>query len=357
MQVPLVIVIPSTAAITLIAVLLALKYIDKIQIAWSMLLQLILTLRAGGARVQRAFIASHIQGRINEFSAYFGRAGLREVIPYKLRIEWAKVENREQFFRKGELVVRMKYHEDQDTNFVAAMMIYLKRCLLLRAKRYIDDRLARGSELYVGKRILSDYRMDTALDHFYRIHLDPEIKANPELSERIRELEALDLRGWLNRILFKEFLGLARRLYPAALVPDDVRRETLDFVEFLEKIVTKARDEDVDLWFNRFYIKVGVILIAKAEKIEFGATPYLGWIRTYCERNADSVYLCAWGPRNVAAAKAIAKVVENDEGLKGRLVKDFDDTYSAIGRDAGDLVKSVCIAFANKTPRPIMKLG
>jgi hypothetical protein len=243
--------------------------------------------------VDRRAVAYKVQGDVNSM-----RAAMQKDAPHllerKLRLKWANVDEAEAQLRDGEVLVVMRPSRNQDENLAHAVMAYLPKALLSRARPYLDRERMRAADLVVAKSLVARHEPDTGvLEVFFERHLDPARAESEILREKITQLDDLDLEGWLTRVLLEEYRTLGRGLYPGA--PDEQCIEDSErLANWLHGLSTRpAGDDSSDLIFASRCFKVAIIFVARRERLErHGLAPYRKRAKKYIyEQKFDSVYL------------------------------------------------------------------
>jgi hypothetical protein len=171
---------------------------------------------AGIARVfgaaDRKAVAHLVQGDVNTARAELMKDAPEGVLDSKLKVKWTKPEDAQALMREGDVVVFMKKARHREENLANAVMAYLPRAVLPRARRYIDRETMRAVDLTLARSILQVSHMPTGvLDVFFEKHLDPVLAEESGLRERLDEVDAIDIHGWLTRVMLNEYRIMARR--------------------------------------------------------------------------------------------------------------------------------------------------
>lgn len=285
-----------------------------------------------GARLwhslDRRAVALKVQGDVNDACTGLFKSAPKGLLESKLRIKWADAEDAKAVVESGEVIVFMRRGPHHSENVAHALMAYLPKALLRRARRYVDESTVRAADLTVAKAVLcSDSASEGALDVLYEEHLDPA--ADDGLEARLKELDEIDLHGWLVRVLLPEFRRLGNRLHPAPPQPE-ITAETEKFARWLGRIASKKPgDTSESLVFRGKYFRVGLIFVAMRTTLETkGTEPYRKRAKRYLWSDLDAVYLMA-RDRNMEAAVEVADaisregIVEPPVTLTYRLREDF----------------------------------
>jgi hypothetical protein len=190
-------------------------------------------------------------------------------------------------------------------------------------------------EYAITKRILrrSDRR---ALDYFLTSLWEPAMQTEPGLREACMEIETIEKKGYLTRVLLAEYLELGRRLF-GEFPTEAVRQETREFVHHLAQLARReVDDESVDLDFKRGELRVGVVLVGNREKaLTEGAAPYVKACLFDIKAGYNSIYVLARGARCPLVEEVVGRLRGN-----GRVL-DSDIARYQLEID-GHLVDAVC---------------
>jgi hypothetical protein len=243
--------------------------------------------------VDRTAIAYKVQGDVNTL-----RAEMQKDAPHllerKLRVKWANVEEAESELRDGQVLVVMRPSQNRDENLAHAVMAYLPKALLCRARPYLDKERMHAADLVVAKALFARHQSGAGmLEMFFERHLGPARAESVTLREKIAELDGLDLEGWLTRVLLWEYQMLGLQLYPGA--PDErCIEESEHLATWLYRLSTRRPgDDSAELTFRSRCFNVAIIFVARKELVEkHGLAPYRKRAKRYIyQEKFDSVYL------------------------------------------------------------------
>lgn len=297
-----------------------------------------------GYRIESTYIARDVQSRVNEFVNQL-ETEVDGITPYQLKIEWVKAEevSEEAFIRGNEVVVVMNCHKNQDKNFVKAVMAYLSKGIIPKARGHVDKKVVRSVDLFMGQKIIGQRNIGSALDYFLEEEFEPIIKKDEKIKEYVSKMSDLDEQGVFHRILLREFLYVGRKMY-GELPKSEVKRETSEFLKFLWNIIAKEGRKDVPLIFLGEKIRVDIVLMALPSKVMFhGIKPYTKAVEKCIDAGCDRVYLLARGI-NVENAKAVAKYFKKSN----RIEKLREDVYAFYSVDKRKNIKTICMVLAKR---------
>jgi hypothetical protein len=165
--------------------------------------------------IGRKAVALSVQGDVNSARAQMIEGVPDGVIGGKLKVKWASAEEAQTHIRGGEVVVFMRRSRHREENVANALMAYLPRAVVPRERRYVEGETMRAVDLTLAREILHFSHMPTgALDVFYEHHLDKALATGSDMNSRLAEIDAIDLHGWLTRVMLNEYRLLGDMLYP-----------------------------------------------------------------------------------------------------------------------------------------------
>jgi hypothetical protein len=262
---------------------------------------------------ERVALSAEMQGVING-----GRKALSdefsEIMPYPARVKFVRGEEELGQLKDGEIVLALRDPSHHSENTARAALAYVVTATIRPARPYVDLEVLAGVHYSLTKRMLRNGDRN-ALDFFLTEMWAPALKDNSRLQDLCHEIEAIEGRGLLTRVLLVEFLELGRRLY-GQYPPPTVHKETADFVDHLARLAQKGPDEDVELLFSRGSLRVGVVLVAEREKaVRDGPHPYVSRCLKNIRAGCDAIYLLARGARCDLVSEIVSQL-----GTNGRVL-------------------------------------
>lgn len=263
--------------------------------------------------LDRAAVAYKVQGAVNSMRAEW-QENAPDLLEKKLRVKWASVDEAEAQLRDGEVLVVMQRARNTDENVAHAVMAYLPKALLSRARPYLDKERMRAADLVIAKSLFAHNESNGgASDVFYEKHLGPARAESAEIRKKIEEMDGIDLEGWLTRILLAEYQILGRQLYPGE--PDVACvRDGEQFARWLHSLSTrKPGDKTGSLTYRGRYFRIAVILVARKDLLERrGLAPYRRRAKRYLYRDKmDAVYIMG-RDETIAPVQALGDALEGD---------------------------------------------
>ena len=244
---------------------------------------------------ERVGLSAEMQGAINGARREL-QDELPDVMPYPARVKFVRRPDELCALKDGEVVISLKNPGKKAENTARATLTYVTAATIRPARPYVSKPVMSGVDYSITKRVLRKADRH-ALDFFLTEMWEPALANEPELRDICHEVEKIERKGLLTRVLLAEFLELGRRLY-GEFPPPTVHAETREFVAHMARLADKAPDEDVDLDFRRGNLKVGVVLVGERDRAaREGARPYVGRCITDIRSGCDSIYLLARGAR------------------------------------------------------------
>ena len=278
---------------------------DKVERIVYLLLRLLSLIPIGQRRLSHPRLATSLQTTINPALESLNSGAFR-LLPYGMKIEWAKTgQDAQTFLRDGQVICRIHPNVDDDHNIVVSTMAYLKRGLIPQARHYVDPTLMQATDYSVAKNIFKLAKRDSASEFLIQNLLLPEANKNPQLTDSTA-LDTINDAGFFTPVFLVQLHSLGRKLFPTT--PNKrVAQEIRNFFQFLQDIASKKRGEIVDLDFVHSNIRVKVMLVARSETKERGIQDFIRRIKRAQSDGLDYIYINAWGEDNITFAEIIAK--------------------------------------------------
>ncbi len=262
----------------------------------------------------RKAVAYSVQGDINSARSDLAQSIPEGLLASKLKVEWADVEKAEAVMRDGEVVVFMGRSRDREANLANAVMAYLPKAIVPRARRYVDRETMKAADLVLARTILAHGKMPMgAIEVFFENHLDPALDEREGLKPRLRQVDAIDMHGWLTRVMLNEYQILGDRLYPGEC-DEDCLKDARSFCTWLSKLAEREPgDTTWPLKYQGRYLSAGIVFVAQRDRIaREGLTPYRKRAKRLIYREkCDAVYLMA-RDNNIDSVWDLCSELESD---------------------------------------------
>jgi len=283
---------------------------------------------------EKEAVSKTVEGTVNDArSRILKRApeGFPEIVAGRLELKWTTADEVKAVLEDDKVVVFMRRSTHNDDNIAHALVAYVPRAVIEVGRRYTDKPTMRAADLILAKALLTAGGRRSALDSFYEQHVDPEIAAEPEMEQRLGDMDEIDLNGWLLRILLPELHELGRQLHPSH--PDArVAADTMKFARWLGDLARRPPgDDSVPLAHLGSMIRVVVVLVANRQRLlEDGIEPYRKRAKSLIySGDYDAVYLVA-RDAHIPAVEEIYQRLAKDGRVgehwlwKYRLRRDFE---------------------------------
>lgn len=245
---------------------------------------------------ERKAVAFSVQGDVNTARSVLMKNIPEGVIGGKLKLKFAKPEEAQTRIGDGEVIVFMRKARHREENITNAVMAYLPKAVIPRARNYVDRDTMQAVDLTLARSILQVSHMPSgALDVFLERHLTPALAEGGDLRDRLEEVDVIDLHGWLTRVMLSEYQRMGDMLYPHH--SDQVcLRDARSFCVWLGNLARrKPFDFTTPLKYRGRYLNAGIIFVAMKGRIEAeGLAPYRKQAKRliYMEK-CDAVYMMA----------------------------------------------------------------
>lgn len=274
----------------------------------------------GGKRLQKHFIASNVQGKLNKFSHDVAKE-MGEKKSYKARVKWVKLSSPETFFKQNRLVIRMDCGDNASKNLTIATLAYVSSVIIRKARPYVDTRLSRAIDLISTRKVIEASAEDHEKLYYNNVFLFPMLEVDGDLKIDCEGISALDKKGYFTRLFLRELRYVGEILHPT-IPNDDVRSEIREFLEYLLTVANAPilheggkMLEPSQFLFMRRYLKVQVVLFAMSWKAEVGdIRPYRKRIKQGLKQGVEIFYV-------LASEESFEFLVEFEKDINRRLVK------------------------------------
>lgn len=256
------------------------------------------------------------------------------IVPYKLHIDWVDHSDASSFIKDGQIVVRMRYHEDQARNLVVAATHYIKKGVLPEVKSYVlTKEVVQATDLSLTRKILIS-QDQLALNYFDEEIILPLIEEDPELRELFNIIRVLDESGVLISIIFRELTSLKNKIFPS-IADDKVKSEAKNLFYYMYKIVSAEKGYNPPLFFDGRYKKIAVVIVANPDTyLLHGLQPYKERIKKNLDSGVETIYVIG-----SSQYKDVARGIKIDTRIKS--VKELPYYYLRGHRKT----KSFCYAL------------
>lgn len=262
-------------------------------------------------------IKADIQSHINSFCQSVDHE-VPNTMPYNMKLQFVADIDRAELRDKNVVLVRIRDRRHDDKNFVHAMLTFCPVGVLIASRLYLDDSLSNAIDFTVTRKFLNAIQYQSALTYLHQEILEPEIAEKPELDKLCNVLDRLDEQGLFTKVILRELRDFGAKVesrYPT----EAHKKETRQFVEYMDVIATRAPREDCDTQFQGAYISMGFVFVGTAGKIQTeGLAPYLRAIQYKKGIKIERIYMAA-RDQYLDKAERLARLAEK-RGF-GKIVK------------------------------------
>jgi len=301
--IPILLAILGSGALIIIGILYALSHYSQIKLFISDFFRAIGWLGKG---VRKVSVSSELEGTLNGVINHFNQNFSSPILP-NCKIQWVTNDNHRNILRTNEAIVCVSFDKkDHELNYYNATYNFIKTALIANAKPFLKEQTSKAIDLVSTKFILKQYRRE-ALRTF-----NEKFKVvEPDTKEVFYRLEETEDNALFNTLLLPEFHYVGETLNdktPSATI----QRETEEFIQWFYELATRDLDDRTKLNFERTFLKVGVILVAKDSTYrQAGIEAYTKWAEKYAAENYNAVYILSRGyGRNKIANEVANKLVQ-----------------------------------------------
>jgi len=259
------------------------------------------------------------------------KAGI-DLLPHGVDIKWDKPQKRDAFLEREKIVVCLEPSYNEERNLARATMFYVQEDLISASQRFVNTTIMKSLFFAIARKMLMLDRKLHALKCLNEEFIEPEAEKMPQIREYVSGMDNIDKKGYLTRILLREFSQLDAKLSPA-LTDTQARKETKAFTRLLRDLAEKEEEELVPLDFLGSVFRIGIMPIAKIGK-GFDISNVVKTASYRYHQNIDTVYVVALGTKIGLAKLAITEIEKTE-----LYVKNTDWEYNIVGRKKG-IIKS-----------------
>lgn len=291
---------------------------------------------------EKTATARGIQSKINNFIKSIN-SEVENLLPYGLKTKWIPENiDKQSFIKNGKVVVMLKYHKNQDENLSRVTLFYMREAVIPEGRPHISSKLSESIDLMMTKKALYSFaEARSSFSYFVREILHPKAEKDAEIKEFCTVIDKLDERGLFTRVLLRELKELGYKRAGLTETGDTVF-ETGEFTKFLNEIAQKEQGQDVPLTFNKTYIKVAIILVARPGTEIFGVDPFIKRIKEKIKKRINVIYIFARGS-NIKLAKEVSRICKNIPELSQIHKEEEFPTWID-----GDMIHGYCTIFYNR---------
>jgi hypothetical protein len=300
----------------------------------------------------RAAVKYRVEGDVNTGVDAFMEDAPEGIVEAKLTVRWVNAQTASAVIASGDVLVCLRRSARYDRNVANALMAYLPKAVIPRARQYLSSSTTRAIDFVLAKSILVESGLGAKhLRSFYDEHLQPALDADELLKRRVERTDAIDISGWLTRILLQELKFYGDRLYPST--PHATYALEADrFHSWLYSLASRPPGALRPLAFQGDVLRVGMIMVAKRDKLEqVGLSPHLRWFDTYMNTmQVDAIYLVG-SDDTIEAAREFVDLIKTDPRVQDYTIYEYDHRRQFRARTAAR-DRAICVAIRRLTTAP-----
>ncbi len=283
-------------------------------------------------RGQKKIVALDIQGKVNEYVKSLQKESSNLALK-GVSIQWVpEGEVPTSFYMENRLVIRMRHHSDQDKNLVYAMMVFISRVLLSKAKRYLSPSQKESLDLYVGRKLLQK-EQPQLIERFFEDYFSPRALSSKKIMDLLENYGIIDKVGLFFPVLVQELTFLGEKVFYKRK-SENIVVEVTNFIDFLKQYAKRETGSDeTPTGFEGLYCRCGIVIVAKYVKRTIGdCTPYVNYVRELIRRRFENIYLIgSASAENQRFINLISDEVQKDLGLVYYKSKNYEAKIMAGG--------------------------
>jgi len=272
---------------------------------------------------EKKYLANDLRGKINlaRRKIHYGK----QAIPQAVRLEWVEGTNPHTYdIADNEFVIRLDPSEAQSKNILRMVEAVVCRTTFVGIKHLLEKPLHLALNLTLIRKLLAKIQNQNALDEFYSNYY-PKPGLNDSFDEWNSFVTKIDDQGLYERLLIVELEDFSRRILgmePKYFMVGEIEK----LVRFVYEIATREEGVEIPLSLKRAHINLGIILVAKAQKIlEQGISPYIEAMRINIEQKGrEAIYLIIWDKLHMRSLKDFIKYTNRCAQLQRAIGKQFN---------------------------------
>lgn len=265
-------------------------------------------------RFEKKAVAGDIQSELKSFKKEIDSVASANILPYSIKINWEPPNTtREAFVRNNEIIVKMSHHRNQAKNFLYATLSYVEKGLIPKSRYLLEKKVLRAVDLIFIKKILSEKKRHDVKQLFYDQIFEPEVTKGSLLERYCSIFDDIDETGGFTGIVLEEFAMLGENA-GSNIPTDETSRDTVRFMQMLERFVRRNKGEDVNPTYSGAHIKCSIVLVARSDVyLMYGLSPYIGWINKCISEGIRTFYICAIGGANISIVRRIRDAYQSSK--------------------------------------------
>ena len=268
----------------------------------------VLSIVAVAGYFRKNYIGTKIESQIANGCKGLNNQIGQDFLNSNIEIKWVTKIDRDSFIKDDKIIIKLSYKDNPNSNFVNAVVTYLNKGFLSKARNYVAPSIIKSSELLIAKKLINN-QCAPALSCFMEEVYDPLTKEKPELHQVIQDLNLLDNKGFFMQILLPELQYFGAQVYSTHFPTQLFHEETEKLLKFLLNVANKEQGVDISPEYQTHYFNFSIMLMAKKEKINIqGLRPYIEYVKI-ASLSFRKIYIIALGNQISHAKSLINKII------------------------------------------------
>lgn len=289
-----------------------------------------------GKGVRKLSVSSELEGTLNGVINHFNQSFSAPILP-NCKIQWVTGDNHKNILRPNKAIICVSFDKkDHELNYYNATYNFIKTALIAKTKPFLKKQTSKAIDLVSTKFILKQYRREAL-----RTFNEKFNTVEPDTKEVFYRLEETENNALFNTLLLPEFHYLGETLNEKTPNPI-IQQETEAFVEWFYELATRELDDRTKLNFERTFLKVGVILVAKESTYrQAGIEAYTKWAEKYAAENYNAVYILSRGYGRNRIANEVAEKLIQTKGFEQVNKNTISKRTDSEGKQV--IITSICL--------------
>lgn len=239
-------------------------------------------------KLEKAAIKSDIEGNLNK-----AVKDIENELPQSwiepLSIKWVDSEDKNEFMKDNQAVIRLKPLEAEVSNFSRAVYFYFKNSFFPYTRSALPKSHFEAATLQFSRRVIRQSKSE-ALSEFEEAILEPTIRRMNNVANYLERLESIDERGLFTGVFLREvheIASKARFTTQRKNLGSEFTRVLRHLEEFLQEYHSKERVTDYKWNRQGPVCSYGLILVAQSNKAAQGLIN--GYVHRAQDRANDKI--------------------------------------------------------------------
>jgi hypothetical protein len=194
-------------------------------------------------------------------------------------VQWTeRTLTKKGFFDNGQVILRLKRDDPQDTNFVHGVYWAVATGLLHKAKRYISKPQREAVDLYVTTKVI-EREKPSVRGIFLDRYLHPKTKEpHSKLSGYFDDFVKIDEGGYFYPVFLQELDYLGEKVF-GRRKDDKIIQEVNGLIQHLRTVAQRKIGEEGNLQFVGRYCRVAILIVGKRWNLTPEGDAYVNYVK------------------------------------------------------------------------------